>query len=183
MAGQATTCITFIYTLYTLPILWLSFTSLTCTMFICVLFVWAIWMDVLYMYRVHVHVHVHVHVMVEYPCLSGERCHLPCINFKDSARPAELPRWLSWYSICLERRTLRSSSFSLEKELSSGVVACICLVSDYSCRRERAVRLKLASRKGSKSTSYLSICWWMKIFTVFYLWHYMYKYKYMYSHK
>ena len=24
---------------------------------------------------------------VEYPCLSGERRHLPCINFKDSARP------------------------------------------------------------------------------------------------
>ena len=41
---------------------------------------------------------------VEYPCLSGERRHLPCINFKDSARPAELPRWLSWYSICLEHR-------------------------------------------------------------------------------
>ena len=44
---------------------------------------------------------------VEYPCLSGERRHLPCINFKDSARPAELPRWLSWYSICLERRRSR----------------------------------------------------------------------------
>ena len=80
---------------------------------------------------------------VEYPCLSGERRHLPCINFKDSACPAELPRWLSWYSICLEHRRSRvrvppagSSSFSLEKkELSSGVVACICLVSitDYSC--------------------------------------------------
>ena len=33
--------------------------------------------------------------------------HLPCINFKDSARPAELLRWLSWYSICLERRRSR----------------------------------------------------------------------------
>ena len=44
---------------------------------------------------------------VEYPCLSGERHHLPCINFKDSARPAELPRWLSWYSICLEHRRSR----------------------------------------------------------------------------
>ena len=28
-------------------------------------------------------------------------------DFKDSARPAELPRWLSWYSICLECRTSR----------------------------------------------------------------------------
>ncbi len=44
---------------------------------------------------------------VKYPCLSGERHHLPCINFKDSARPAELPRWLSWHSICLERRRSR----------------------------------------------------------------------------
>ena len=79
---------------------------------------------------------------VEYPCLSGERRHLPCINFKDSARPAELPQWLSWYSICLERRTSRvrvppeaALLLFLEKELSSGVVACICLVSitDYSC--------------------------------------------------
>ena len=26
----------------------------------------------------------------------GERRPLPCINFKDSACPAELPRWLSW---------------------------------------------------------------------------------------
>ena len=25
--------------------------------------------------------------------------HFPCINFKDSACPAELPRWLSWWSI------------------------------------------------------------------------------------
>ena len=87
-----------------------------------------------------------VHVLnaeVEYPCLSGERRHLPCINFKDSARPAELPWWLSWYSICLERRRLRvrvppeSALLFLwkKKELSSGVVACICLVSitDYSC--------------------------------------------------
>ena len=82
---------------------------------------------------------------VEYPCLSGERRHLPCINFKDSARPAELPRWLSWYSICLERRRSRvgvppevSLLFLWEKkELSSGVFACICLVSitDYSCTR------------------------------------------------
>ena len=80
---------------------------------------------------------------VEYPCLSGERRHLPCINFKDSARPAELPRWLSWYSICLERRRSRvrvppeAALLFLwkKKELSSGVVACICLVSitDYSC--------------------------------------------------
>ena len=78
---------------------------------------------------------------VEYPCLSGERRHLPCINFKDSARPAELPRWLSWYSICLaEHRRFESHPrqlffFSAKKELSSGVVACICLVSitDYSC--------------------------------------------------
>ena len=79
---------------------------------------------------------------VEYPCLSGERRHLPCINFKDSARPAELPRWLSWYSICLKRRRSwvrvppEAAPLSLEKEeLSSGVVACICFVSitDYSC--------------------------------------------------
>ena len=79
---------------------------------------------------------------VEYPCLSGERRHLPCINFKDSARPAELPLWLSWYSICLGTQKIagsspaQGSSFSLEKkELSSCVVACICLVSitDYSC--------------------------------------------------
>ena len=76
---------------------------------------------------------------VEYPCLSGERHHLPCINFKDSA---ELPRWLSWYSICLERRRSRvrvppkaALLFLWKKELSSGVVACICLVSitDYTC--------------------------------------------------
>ena len=26
----------------------------------------------------------------------GERRPLPCINFKDSTCPAELPRWLSW---------------------------------------------------------------------------------------
>ena len=32
---------------------------------------------------------------------------LPCINFKDSACPAELPRWLSWWSVRLARRTLR----------------------------------------------------------------------------
>ena len=55
----------------------------------------------------YIHVRVHVYAEVEYPCLSGERRHLPCINFKDSARPAELPRWLSWYSICLERRRSR----------------------------------------------------------------------------
>ena len=70
-------------------------------------------------------------------------CHLPCITFKDSARPAELPRWLSWYSICLERRTSwvrvppEAALLFLwgKKELSSGVVVCICLVSitDYSC--------------------------------------------------
>ena len=30
------------------------------------------------------------------PCPSGERRPLPCINFKDSVCPAELPRWLSW---------------------------------------------------------------------------------------
>ena len=86
---------------------------------------------------------------VEYPCLSGERRHLPCINFKDSARPAELPRWLSWYSICLERRTSRvrvppeaALLFLWKKELSSGVIACICLVSiaDYSCTY-RAVKV------------------------------------------
>ena len=85
---------------------------------------------------------VHVHAEVEYPCLLGERRHLPCINFKDSARPAELPRWLSWYSICLERRRSwvqvppeAALLFLGKKELSSGVVACICLVSltDYSC--------------------------------------------------
>ena len=80
---------------------------------------------------------------VEYPCLSGERRHLPCINFKDSARPAELPRWLSWYSICLEHRTSwvrvppEAALLFLwgKKELSSGVVAWICLVSitDYTC--------------------------------------------------
>ena len=68
-------------------------------------------------YRLHeqyIHVHAGTHTCtctcnaeVEYPCLSGERRHLPCINFKDSARPAELPRWLSWYSICLERRRSR----------------------------------------------------------------------------
>ena len=68
---------------------------------------------------------------------------MPCINFKDSARPAELPRWLSWYSICLERRRSRvrvppeAALLFLwkKKELSLGVVACICLVSitDYSC--------------------------------------------------
>ena len=70
---------------------------------------------------VHVHANVHVH----------------------SARPAELPRWLSWYSICLEHRRSRvrvppeAALLFLwkKKELSSGVVACICLVSitDYSC--------------------------------------------------
>ena len=85
-----------------------------------------------------------IHAEVEYPCLSGERRHLPCIYFKDSARPAELPRWLSWYSICLERRRSRVRVLPeaallflwKKKELSSGVVACICLVSitDYSCR-------------------------------------------------
>ena len=74
---------------------------------------------------------------VEYPCLSGERRHLPCINFKDSARPAaqlvqHLPRT---QKIAGSSPARGSSSFSLEKkELSSGVVACICLVSitDYS---------------------------------------------------
>ena len=86
---------------------------------------------------------------VEYPCLSGVRRHLPCINFKDSARPAELPRWLSWYSICLERRTSRvrvlpeaALLFLLgKKELSSGVIACICLVSinDHTCTCSKAV--------------------------------------------
>ena len=75
----------------------------------------------------------HVHVCV-CTCLSGERRHLPCINFKDSARP---------YSICLDRRTSRvrvppeAALLFLwgKKELSLGVVACICLVSitDYSC--------------------------------------------------
>ena len=53
-----------------------------------------------------------------------------------------MPRWLSWYSICLERRRSRvrvppeaALLFLWKKELSSGVVACICLVSitDYSC--------------------------------------------------
>ena len=50
---------------------------------------------------------------------------------------------VSWYSICLERRTSwvrvppeAALLFLLgKKELSSGVVACICLVSitDYTC--------------------------------------------------
>ena len=57
-------------------------------------------------YTVYMYMYM-VNAEVEYPCLSGERRHLPCINFKDSARPAELPRWLSWYSICLERRRSR----------------------------------------------------------------------------
>ena len=88
--------------------------------------------------------HLHVHAEVEYPCLSGERRHLPCINFKDSARPAELLQWLSWYSICLERRRSRvqvppeaALLFFLGKKKSCllGVIACNCLVSitDYSC--------------------------------------------------
>ncbi len=77
---------------------------------------------------------VFVYTWVEYPCLSGERRHLPCINFKDSAHPAELFRWLSWYSICLERRRSRvrvppevALLFREKEELSSGVVACIAL--------------------------------------------------------
>ena len=32
----------------------------------------------------------------ELTCLSGERRLCLCITFKDSAYPAELPRWLSW---------------------------------------------------------------------------------------
>ena len=68
-------------------------------------------MSIMYIMYVHNEYHVH-HVchtqcMHMYPCLAGERRHLLCINFKDSPRPAELPRWLSWYSICLERRRSR----------------------------------------------------------------------------
>ena len=47
------------------------------------------------MYFVHVQVYM-LNAEVEQPCLSGERRHLPSTNFKDSACPAELPRWLSW---------------------------------------------------------------------------------------
>ena len=74
---------------------------------------------------------LHVHAEVVYPCLSGLRRHLPCINFKDSARSAELPRWLSWYSICLEHRTLRvrvPPEAALLFLLEQGVVfGCRCL--------------------------------------------------------
>ena len=62
---------------------------------------------------------------------------------KDSACPAELPRWLSWYSVCLVCRMSRvrippeaAPLFLLRKrELCSGVVALLCLVSmtDRSC--------------------------------------------------
>ena len=46
-----------------------------------------------------VHVHVHVALFVR------EETHLPLHNIKDLACPAELPRWLSWQSVCLVCRT------------------------------------------------------------------------------
>ena len=55
---------------------------------------------------------------VEYPCLSKERCHLPCINFKDSARPAELPHLPRTQKIVGSSPARGSSSFSLEKKKS-----------------------------------------------------------------
>ena len=61
----------------------------------------------------HPHPHIHTHKLPPPPLFPPTPTHthtctcLPCINFKDSAHPAELPRWLSWYSICLERRTSR----------------------------------------------------------------------------
>ena len=42
---------------------------------------------------------------LEYPCLSGERRHLPCTNFKDSACPAELVEQSAWKT---ERRGFKS---------------------------------------------------------------------------
>ena len=58
---------------------------------------------------------------------------MPCTNFKDSACPAELVVQLveqSRQNVAGSSLTRGSSSFSLgKKELSSGVVACICLVS------------------------------------------------------
>ena len=59
------------------------------------------------------------------------------MKLKDSAYPAELPWWLSWWSVCLARRMLwvqvppeAALLFSFEKEgLSSDVVAFLCLVS------------------------------------------------------
>ena len=41
------------------------------------------------------HIHIFLNIKIGYPVLSGERRPLPCINFKDLACPAELPRWLS----------------------------------------------------------------------------------------
>ena len=117
-----------------------------------------------------VHVYVLLNAEVEYPCLSGEKRHLPCINFKDSARPAELPRWLSWYSICLERRRSwvrvppEAALLFLwkKKELSSGVVACICLLSitDYSCIYIYVITVYMCSDVGSNPTWDSSFLLW-----------------------
>ena len=52
--------------------------------------------------RTHAHTHTHTHARVY--IIHVERRHLPCINFEDLACPAELPRWLSWYSVCLAER-------------------------------------------------------------------------------
>ena len=63
---------------------------------------------------------------VEYPCLSGERRHLPCINFKDSACPAELPRWLSWLSgLPGKQNGAGSSPAQGSSSLSLGKKSCL----------------------------------------------------------
>ena len=76
---------------------------------------------------------------MEQPCLSGKRRICPCITSKDLACPAELPRWLSWQSICLVHRSSRvrippeaAPSFLLRRR---GVVfRRSCLASmDLSC--------------------------------------------------
>ena len=73
-----------------------------------------------------------VNAEVEYPCLSGERRHLPCVNFKDSARPAELPPVAQLVQHLPRTQKIAgsspargSSSFSLEKKRV--VFGCRCL--------------------------------------------------------